>query len=58
MFRSISVLSIPVKDQQVAKSFYTEILGCQVVADMPFGADGEKRWLQLHLPGVEPPWLW
>src|SRR5215467_7529193 len=53
MFHRISVLSLPVKDQQVAKSFYTEILGCQVLADVPFGADGEKRWLQLQLPGVE-----
>jgi len=53
MFHSISVLSLPVKDQQVAKSFYTEILGCQVLADVPFGAASEKRWLQLQLPGVE-----
>jgi catechol 2,3-dioxygenase-like lactoylglutathione lyase family enzyme len=53
MFSSISVLSIPVKDQQVAKSFYTEILGCKVVADIPFGSHRVTRWLQLQLPGVE-----
>jgi catechol 2,3-dioxygenase-like lactoylglutathione lyase family enzyme len=53
MFTKIAVLSIPVKDQQVAQSFYPEILGCKVIADMPFGSDGVTRWIQLKLPGVE-----
>jgi catechol 2,3-dioxygenase-like lactoylglutathione lyase family enzyme len=53
MFTKIAVLSIPVKDQQVAKSFYTDVLGCKVIADMPFGSDGVTRWIQLQLPGVE-----
>ena len=53
MFNRIAVLSIPVKDQQVAKSFYTGELGCKVIADMPFGSDGVTRWIQLQLPGVE-----
>jgi catechol 2,3-dioxygenase-like lactoylglutathione lyase family enzyme len=53
MFNRIAVLSIPVKDQQVAKSFYTDVLGCKVIADMPFGSDGVTRWIQLQLPGVE-----
>jgi catechol 2,3-dioxygenase-like lactoylglutathione lyase family enzyme len=53
MFDRIAVLSIPVKDQQVAKSFYTDVLGCTVIADMPFGSDGVTRWIQLQLPGVE-----
>jgi catechol 2,3-dioxygenase-like lactoylglutathione lyase family enzyme len=53
MFNRIAVLSIPVKDQQVAKSFYTNVLGSKVIADMPFGSDGVTRWIQLQLPGVE-----
>jgi catechol 2,3-dioxygenase-like lactoylglutathione lyase family enzyme len=53
MFNRIAVLSIPVKDQQVAKSFYTDVLGCKVITDMPFGSDGVTRWIQLQLPGVE-----
>ena len=53
MFTKIAVLSIPVKDQHVAKSFYTDVLGCKVIADMPFGSDGVTRWIQLQLPGVE-----
>jgi len=53
MFNSIAVLSIPVKDQQVAKAFYMDILGCKLISDMPFGSDGVTRWIQLRLPGVE-----
>ena len=53
MFKRIAVLSIPVKDQQAAKSFYTNVLGCKVTTDMPFGSDGVTRWIQLQLPGVE-----
>ena len=53
MFTKIAVLSIPVKDQQVAKSFYTDVLGCKVIADMQFGSDGVTRWIQLQLPAVE-----
>jgi catechol 2,3-dioxygenase-like lactoylglutathione lyase family enzyme len=53
MFNRIAVVSIPVKDQQVAKSFYTDVLGCKVIADMPFGSDGVTRWIQLQLPEVE-----
>ncbi|MGD0004214.1 MAG: VOC family protein [Anaerolineaceae bacterium] len=53
MFKRIAVLSIPVKDQQAAKSFYINVLGCKVTTDMPFGTDGVTRWIQLQLPGVE-----
>ena len=53
MFTKIAVLSIPVKDQQVAKSFYTDVLGCKAITDMPFGSDGVTRWIELQLPGVE-----
>lgn len=53
MFKRIAVISIPVRDQQAAKTFYTDVLGCKVTTDMPFGSDGVTRWIQLQLPGVE-----
>jgi len=53
MFKRIAVISIPVKDQQAAKTFYTEVLGCNVTTDMPFGSDGVTRWIQLKWPEVE-----
>lgn len=54
MYNKISVVSIPVKDQQASKSFYTNMLGCKVIEEVPFGSNGDtKLWLQLQLPGVE-----
>ncbi len=53
MFNKIGLVSIPVKDQQAAKTFYTDVLGFQVVVDLPFGPDPRTRWLMLEYPGVE-----
>ncbi|NED98596.1 VOC family protein [Phytoactinopolyspora halotolerans] len=37
---------LPVFDQDRAKSFYTEKLGCRVVFDEPMGDDG-WRWIEV-----------
>ena len=47
----ISVVSMPVKDQEVAKKFYTDVLGFTVTNDSTF--DGGMRWLQLGVEGGE-----
>jgi catechol 2,3-dioxygenase-like lactoylglutathione lyase family enzyme len=47
----ITVVSVPVSDQEVARQFYVEKLGFELVADAPFG-DG-LRWLQVRPPGSE-----
>ncbi len=52
MFNKIGLVSIPVKDQQAAKVFYTEVLGFKVVVDLPFGPDPGTRWLMLEYPGM------
>ena len=51
MFNKITIVSIPVKDQDVSKKFYTEALGCKVVEEMPFGPGA--KWIRLEFPGVE-----
>jgi catechol 2,3-dioxygenase-like lactoylglutathione lyase family enzyme len=51
MFNKIAIVSIPVKDQDAAKKFYTEVLGCKVLEEMPFGPGA--RWIRLEFPGVE-----
>ncbi|MGD0878760.1 MAG: VOC family protein [Anaerolineales bacterium] len=51
MFNKIAIVSIPVKDQNVSKKFYTEVLGCKVVEEMPFGP--ATKWIRLEFPGVE-----
>jgi len=51
MFTKITIVSIPVKDQEVSKKFYTDVLGCKVVEEMPFGP--ASKWIRLEFPGVE-----
>jgi catechol 2,3-dioxygenase-like lactoylglutathione lyase family enzyme len=52
MFSGLALLSIPVSDQRIAKSFYVNVLGCEVVQEMPFGTP-DTLWIRLALPGVE-----
>lgn len=47
----ISVVSLPVKDQEIAKNFYVDVLGFRVVNDSTF--DGGMRWVQLGLEGAQ-----
>ena len=47
----ISIISIPVRDQQVSKSFYVDALGFNVVRDNPF--EGETRWIELAPSGAQ-----
>ncbi len=51
MFTKISIVTIPVKDQDAARDFYTNVLGCRVVEDMPMMPG--SRWLRLEFPGVD-----
>ncbi len=51
MFNKIAIVSIPVKNQNASKSFYTEILGGKVIEEMPFGPG--TQWIRVGLPGVE-----
>lgn len=46
----ISILSMPVKDQEAAKTFYTQKMGFTVLRDDPFG---EQRWIQVAPPGAQ-----
>jgi catechol 2,3-dioxygenase-like lactoylglutathione lyase family enzyme len=46
----LSVVSIPVSDQDRAKAFYTDVLGFQAITDNPYG-DG-LRWVQVRAPGT------
>jgi predicted enzyme related to lactoylglutathione lyase len=44
---------VPVADQDRALRFYTETLGLETRADLPFG-DG-NRWIEVAPPGAETP---
>src|SRR5215213_9669759 len=48
--KRISIMSVPVSDQQAAKQFYIEVLGFTLIRDNPMGQNA--RWIQLSpLPG-------
>ncbi len=47
----IQVVSIPVTDQERAKSFYVEKLGFDVRADNPMGPD--QRWVEVAPKGAQ-----
>jgi len=47
--KAISIISIPVTDQQAAKEFYLK-LGFKLLAEAPFD---NQKWIQLAFPGQE-----
>jgi catechol 2,3-dioxygenase-like lactoylglutathione lyase family enzyme len=48
--KSITIISIPVTDQDAAKQFYLN-LGFKLLVEGPFGPG--QNWVQLALPGQE-----
>jgi len=47
--KSITIISIPVTDQEAAKQFYLK-LGFKLMAEAPFDT---HKWIQMALPGQE-----
>jgi lactoylglutathione lyase len=48
---SIAVVMFAVADQDAAIAFYTEKLGFELRADLPFGEQGDMRWVEVAPPG-------
>jgi len=48
---NIGVAMFTVANQDDALAFYTQKLGFEVRADVPFGEQGEGRWLEVAPPG-------
>lgn len=48
---SIGVTMFAVSDVDAAIAFYTEKLGFELRSDVPFGPDGEMRWVEVAPPG-------
>ena len=43
---AVAVVSIPVRDQVAGRTFYTEVIGLEVLRDEAMGPD--MRWIQLQ----------
>jgi catechol 2,3-dioxygenase-like lactoylglutathione lyase family enzyme len=48
--RQIAILSLPVRDQDASKRFYTEVLGFEVRRDNPMGPG--RRWVEVAPKGA------
>jgi catechol 2,3-dioxygenase-like lactoylglutathione lyase family enzyme len=48
---SLAVAMFSVADQDAAIAFYTQKLGFELRADLPFGDRGEMRWVEVAPPG-------
>jgi len=51
MIKAVKIVSIPVRDQDQAVSFYTEKLGFKILTDQPFNE--KQRWIELRIAGSE-----
>jgi predicted enzyme related to lactoylglutathione lyase len=51
MIKGIKFVGVPVRDQNVALKFYTEVLGMKVMTDQPFTP--QQRWIELKIPGAD-----
>lgn len=51
MIKRIKFVAIPVRDQDRALAFWTEVMGFQVVTDQPLGPG--MRWIELKVPGAQ-----
>ncbi len=45
----LAIISIPVKDQEIAKNFYHNIMGFEIARESPFKPDA--KWIELRIPG-------
>jgi catechol 2,3-dioxygenase-like lactoylglutathione lyase family enzyme len=48
---NLGVAMFSVADQDAAIAFYTEKLGFELRADVPFGEHGDMRWVEVAPPG-------
>jgi len=52
---NVAAVIIPVADQDRMIEFYTETLGLEKRADVPFGDEAEGRWVEVAPCGTETP---
>src|SRR3954468_3601483 len=48
---NIGVAMFTIADQDAAIAFYTQTLGWELRADIPFGDEGGNRWVEVAPPG-------
>jgi catechol 2,3-dioxygenase-like lactoylglutathione lyase family enzyme len=50
---NIGIAMFTIADQDAAIAYYTQTLGWELRADVPFGDEGGNRWVEVAPPGSE-----
>ena len=53
MIDFVGTISVFVRDQDRAKAFYTEKLGCELRVEAPLGPGSSARWIAVAPPGAQ-----
>lgn len=51
MLKQVKFIGICVADQERARRFYQDVLGCEVLTDQPF--DEKQRWIEMKIPNAD-----
>jgi predicted enzyme related to lactoylglutathione lyase len=49
---AVDFVTVNVADQERAKRFYTSILGCELLTDVPMGEPDGPKWIEVRPPGA------
>lgn len=53
MIIAVDFISVNVADQERAKRFYTDVLGLELVTDVPMGEPDGSKWIELRPRGAQ-----
>jgi predicted enzyme related to lactoylglutathione lyase len=53
MISAVDFVSINVADQERAKRFYTDVLGLELLLDVPMGEPDGAKWVEVRPPGSQ-----
>jgi predicted enzyme related to lactoylglutathione lyase len=53
MISAVDFVSVNVADQERAKRFYTEVLGLELLLDVPMGEPDGAKWVEVRPPGSQ-----
>lgn len=51
MISAVDFVSVNVADQERAKRFYTDVLGMELLLDVPMGEPDGAKWVEVRPPG-------
>ena len=53
MITAVHFVTVNVADQERAKRFYSDVLGLDLLTDVPMGEPDGSKWIELRPPGAQ-----